>query len=107
MCVDHCRDGIGRIVKSVDELESQRYQQGKAKQEIRQNRSVVDTRQIRRQAGAGIYDADDHHNSEGKELRSSRDPYRAWRRAPAPLLASALGVEAVVWLRSPSVVSWF
>ncbi len=66
MGVDHCGDGIGGVVKSVDELESQRYQQSKAKQEIRQNRSVVDTRQIRRQAGAGIYDTDDQHHSEGK-----------------------------------------
>ena len=35
MRVDHGRDSIGRVVKSVDELEPQRHQQCKSEQDIR------------------------------------------------------------------------
>jgi hypothetical protein len=65
--VDHGGDGVGRIVKSVDELESQRHQQSKTEQEVRQDRRVMHARQVRRQTGPGIDDADNQHYSEGKD----------------------------------------
>ena len=54
-------------MKPVDEVESQRHQQCKSEQEIRQNRSVVNARQVRRQTGAGVDDADNQHHSETKD----------------------------------------
>ena len=40
MGVDHGGYGVGRVMKSVDELESQRHQQRNAQQEIRQDRRL-------------------------------------------------------------------
>ena len=90
MGVDHGGDGVGGVVKSVDELESQRHQQSEAEQDIGQDRSVMDAREIRGQTGAGIDHADNQNHSECKHPDLPRtlahfgvkcgNGYWSWRR---------------------------
>ncbi len=60
--IDDCSDGVGRVVKAVDELEAQRDQHGDGEQQERQHRGG------RGRAGAG----DIGVNAVGHEQQAAR-----------------------------------
>src|SRR5271169_2344458 len=70
MGVDHGSDGIGGVVKAVDELEPQRNEQRDAEQYEWKRSGVSHHRQVIHQVIARVYDArDDHDSSEQIEKR--------------------------------------
>ena len=46
MRIDHCRDGVGSVVKAVDELEAERNQQRTGQHQVWLNRRLMLNREV-------------------------------------------------------------
>ena len=63
MRIDHGGHGVGRVVKSVHELEAQRGQQRDAQKKVGKSAGRADARNIGKQTDGGIRDARDQDDA--------------------------------------------
>jgi hypothetical protein len=64
MCVDDGRDGVGSVVKAVDEFEAERDEQGDGEQKIGPRREKVGSGEVACKLRTGIRQAADEGDAE-------------------------------------------